>query len=89
MHRILEETVRITTHQGDYNLGIRITPVIPSQRFQHFAARPTRLVSLSDKACISISTVLDSFGVTDEEAARACVKNVEQLLAPKRQEPIT
>ena len=80
MHRILEETVRITADQCDYNLGIRLTPVIPSHRFQHFAARPTKLVSLSDKASLSISGFLDSFGVTEEEAARACIENVEQHL---------
>ena len=80
MHRILEESVRITAEERDYNLSLRLVPVIPSLRGQHFAAKPISLVSLGDKDAISTSGLLESYGVTEEDAARACVKTVEQFL---------
>jgi len=48
MYRILEEMTRITADERDYNLGIRLSPVMPPLRGQHFAAKPTKLVSLCD-----------------------------------------
>jgi len=83
MHRILEETIRITADERDYNLRLRLTLMIPSLRGQHFAARPVSLVSLRDKNSIPVSGLLETYGVSEEHAARACAQRVEQFLTTR------
>ena len=79
--RIVGQEVRFTTaNDRDYELKINVTPVIPALRGQHFAAKPVSLVSLHDKHAISTGRFLDSFGVTEEHAARSCSVEVEQFL---------
>ena len=83
MHRILEETIRITADERDYNLSVRLSPVSPSLRGQYFAAKPTKLFSLHDRISISISRFLDSFGATEQDAVRGCVEKVQQFLSAR------
>jgi len=84
MKRILSQTVLLTTtDECDYHLTVRIVPNIPSLNGRHFAAKPSGLASLREKAAISTRGLLESYGVTEEDeedAARACVEKVEQLL---------
>jgi hypothetical protein len=82
MNRIQNQTVLITTpDEHDYQLRLRIVPVIPSLRGQHFAAKPVKLISMSDQASISTTHGLrESYGVTEQDAARACVDTIEKFL---------
>ena len=80
-NRILDQTILLTADdERDYELKVRVKPVIPPLRGQHYAAKPTSLVSLRGKSAIPIGSVLDSFGVTEQDAARACATKVEQYL---------
>jgi len=54
--------------------------MIPLLNGRHFAASPVSLVSVLDSATISTSSLSESYGVTEEDAARACVEKVEQFL---------
>jgi hypothetical protein len=84
MHRIQSETVLLSPNdQRDYKLTVRILPVIPPLRGQHFAARPVKLISVSDQASISTRNLYETYGVSEQDASRACVENVEKFLQAK------
>jgi hypothetical protein len=81
MSRMQSQTVLLTpTDEHDYQLRVRIIPVIPPLRGQHFAAKPASLVSVPDKASVSTGGLHESYGITEEDAARACVEKVEEFL---------
>jgi hypothetical protein len=81
MHRIQSETVLLSPNdQRDYKLIIRILPVILPLRGQHFAAKPVKLISVSDQAPISTRGLRERYGVSEEDAARACIGQVEEFL---------
>ena len=80
-NRILEQTVLLSADdERDYELKVRVKPVIPPVRGQSFAAKPVSLLSLRDRSALPIGVLLDSFGVTENHATRACVEEVEQFL---------
>jgi hypothetical protein len=82
--RILSETILLsTTNERDHKLTVRIVPIIPSLSGRHFAASPCSLVSLCDGAAIPTSKLRESYGVTEEDAARACIRKVEHFLRSK------
>jgi hypothetical protein len=82
--RIVGQTLLITATNGcDLELKLRIVPMIPSLRGQHFAAKPVSLVSLHDRTVIATSGLLESYGVTEADAAYACTERVEQFLATR------
>jgi hypothetical protein len=70
----------VTQADHDYELRLRIVPVIPSVRGQHFAAKPISLVCVTDKAAISTGGLREAYGVAEEDAARTCVQRVEEFL---------
>jgi hypothetical protein len=79
--RIVSQEVRLTTADDrDYQLKIRVMPVIPPLNGRHFAAKPDTLVSLHRKSAIPVRGLLDTFGVSEQDAARACIEKVEQFL---------
>ena len=81
MHRVLSETILIrTTSERDYKLTVRIVPIVPSLRGRNFAASPRRLVSVYDGAAIPTFKLCESYGITEEDAARGCVEKVTQVL---------
>lgn len=84
MHRILNQTVLLRATDAEYRLKVRIKSIIPSLNGRHFAASPAGLVSIHDKASISISRLRESYGVTEEDAALACVDSVAQFLSQKK-----
>jgi hypothetical protein len=81
MNRVQNQTVLITTNnERDYQLRVRIVPVIPSLRGRHFAAKPASLVSVCDKAAVPTRGLRECYGVSEEDAARACIQQVEEFL---------
>ncbi len=84
MARLLRETILLSTDERDYQLTVRIVPMIPSLRGRHFAARPRSLVSVCDRAAISTSVLRDSYGGTEEDAVGACVQKVTEFLVARK-----
>jgi hypothetical protein len=85
MHRLQNQTALLTTtDQRDYQLRLRIVPVIPSLRGQHFAAKPVSLVRVSDKAAIPTGSFREAYGVTEEVAARVCIEEIEEMLQAQK-----
>jgi hypothetical protein len=81
MHRIQSEAILVTTpEEDDYKLTVRIVPVIPSLAGRHFAASPASLVRVADKASLPTGGLRETYGVTEEDAGRACVAKVEEFL---------
>jgi len=80
MNRILSQTVLLTaSDERDYQLTIRIVRMIPSLNGRHFSARPSSLVSLYDRVAMRCN-LRESYGVTEEDAARNCAATVEEFL---------
>ena len=81
MNRIQGQTVRLTqSDEDEYQLKIRIIPVIPSLAGRHYAAKPASLVRVSNKAPVATGGLRETYGVTEEDAARAGVAKVEEFL---------
>jgi len=80
MNRIKSQTALITIDERDYNLSVRIMPIIPSLAGRHVAAIPASLVRVSDKASVPTGGLCENYGVTEEDAARACIEKVEEFL---------
>jgi hypothetical protein len=85
MHRILSETILLSpTNERNYELTVRIAPIIPSLSGRHFAASPHRLVSVCDRAAIPTFKLRESYGITEEGAVRGCVEKVTQFLTEEK-----